>query len=174
MKKEGRFSVWAAVGLACVLGAMGCQTTGDQSMEIQEPAAVEPEVAQARAERPERMTRIELKTVYFDRDRAELRPEARAILKAKAEQITANPHSGTFVIEGHCDERGSQEYNLALGERRANAVERYLRDLGVPAGRLKVVSYGESRPAMPGHDESAWRFNRRSVIRADAQHLSLR
>jgi len=66
------------------------------------------------------------------------------------------------VIEGHCDERGSEEYNLALGERRADAVRRYMTDLGVPGGRMSTVSFGESRPAVQGHDESAWRYNRRA------------
>ena len=69
--------------------------------------------------------------------------------------------TGSVVIEGNTDERGSEEYNLALGERRADTVKRYLVDLGVPSARLSTVSFGESRPAVQGHDESAWRYNRR-------------
>ena len=67
-----------------------------------------------------------------------------------------------ITIQGNTDERGSEEYNLALGERRATAVTRYLVDLGVPGSRLRTVSFGEAKPAVPGHDESAWRYNRRS------------
>ncbi len=75
--------------------------------------------------------------------------------------ILASPKLGKLTLEGNTDERGSQEYNLALGERRANAVKRYLVDLGVPASRFRTVSFGEDRPAVPGHDDSAWRWNRR-------------
>ena len=67
-----------------------------------------------------------------------------------------------MTIEGHTDERGSAEYNLALGERRANAAKRYLVDLGVSSSQLSTVSFGEDRPAVQGHDESAWRYNRRA------------
>jgi len=67
----------------------------------------------------------------------------------------------TLVLEGHADERGSREYNLALGERRAKAIERILSLEGVPAGRLQVISFGEERPMAPGHDDEAWRLNRR-------------
>ena len=65
-------------------------------------------------------------------------------------------------MEGHCDERGSEEYNLALGDRRAHAVQRSLVDLGVSSSRLRTVSFGEAKPAVQGHNESAWRYNRRS------------
>jgi hypothetical protein len=71
------------------------------------------------------------------------------------------------TVQGHCDERGSTEYNLALGERRAAAVKRYLVDLGVSSSKLRTVSYGEDRPAVPGHDESAWRYNRRADFVAE-------
>ena len=108
---------------------------------------------------------LELQTVYFDYDRSDIRADARPMLRANAESIGAS--SGGIVIEGHCDERGSEEYNLALGERRANAVKQYLVDLGVPASKLRTVSFGEDRPAVQGHDESAWRYNRRADFRAE-------
>ena len=73
-----------------------------------------------------------------------------------------------MTIEGHCDERGSEEYNLALGERRANAVKRYMVDLGVPSSQLRTVSFGEAKPAVVGHDESAWRYNRRTEFKGGA------
>ena len=100
-------------------------------------------------------------TVYFDYDRAEVREDARPALRSNADKLNAG-NLGTVTVEGHCDERGSTEYNLALGERRANAVKRYLVDLGVPSNNLRTVSFGEERPAVQGHDESAWRYNRRA------------
>ena len=102
-----------------------------------------------------------LQTVYFEYDSAEIREDARPALRQNADKLNAGG-LGTVTIEGHCDERGSTEYNLALGERRANAVKRYLVDLGVPSNNLRTVSFGEERPAVQGHDESAWRYNRRA------------
>ncbi len=103
----------------------------------------------------------ELRTVYFDFDKYDIRADARPILKANADMIRNNPDLGRVTLQGSCDERGSEEYNIGLGERRANAVKRYLVDLGVPAARLDTVSFGEMKPAVMGHDESAWRWNRR-------------
>ncbi len=99
-------------------------------------------------------------TVYFDYDSAEIREDSRGGLRQNADKLNAG-NLGVVTVEGHCDERGSTEYNLALGERRANAVKRYLVDLGVPSNNLRTVSFGEERPAVQGHDESAWRYNRR-------------
>ena len=104
--------------------------------------------------------RLDLQTVYFDFDRFEIRDDARPALRANADGLAKI--EGRVTIEGHCDERGSTEYNLALGERRANAAKRYLVDLGVPSSKLRTVSFGEDRPAVQGHDESAWRYNRRA------------
>ena len=100
-----------------------------------------------------------IETVYFDFDSSDLTEEARSLLQANAECIQAL--GVDVVLEGHCDERGTEEYNLQLGERRANAVKKYLVSLGVDPSRLKTVSYGEERPADPGHDEAAWARNRR-------------
>jgi peptidoglycan-associated lipoprotein len=107
----------------------------------------------------------ELETVYFDFDRSVIRDDQKPTLRANAAAINANPAWRTVVIEGHCDERGSEEYNLALGERRANAAKQYLVDSGVSAARVDTVSFGKSRPAVQGHDESAWRWNRRAEFR---------
>ncbi|HOV32689.1 MAG TPA: peptidoglycan-associated lipoprotein Pal [Candidatus Hydrogenedens sp.] len=101
-----------------------------------------------------------LETVYFDFDSAALRPDAIAILQKNVEKIKQVP--GVIIqLAGHCDERGTQEYNLALGERRALAVRDYLIKLGIPGERLVTISYGEEFPADPGHDEAAWAKNRR-------------
>jgi peptidoglycan-associated lipoprotein len=107
----------------------------------------------------------ELASIYFDYDSSAIRSDARATLKANAGAIQSRDEWRTVVIEGHCDERGSEEYNLALGEQRAHATRQYLADLGVTDGRMQVVSFGESAPAVQGHDESAWRWNRRVEFR---------
>jgi peptidoglycan-associated lipoprotein len=101
-----------------------------------------------------------LQTVYFDYDRFDIKPEARGTLDANAEFLAANPDI-RILIEGHCDERGTTEYNLHLGQRRADTVREYLVSKGIPADRLQTISYGEERPIDPGHDEAAWAKNRR-------------
>lgn len=101
--------------------------------------------------------------VFFDFDRAAIKPEFRAVIAFNADVLKAD-RSLTVVIEGHCDERGSTEYNLALGERRAEAVRKALVAAGVMPEQMKTVSYGEERPADPGHNETAWSKNRRVVI----------
>jgi peptidoglycan-associated lipoprotein len=101
--------------------------------------------------------------IYFDLDRSDVKPQFESILEAAA--ATLKSSGGSAVIEGHCDERGSDEYNVALGERRAVAVRRYLYNLGVPVSQLSVVSYGEARPAVSGTGETAWSLNRRAEIK---------
>jgi peptidoglycan-associated lipoprotein len=103
----------------------------------------------------------EMETVYFGFDSFNLSNEGRNALKKNAQWLSENP-SATIQVEGHCDERGTTEYNLALGERRANAAKDYLQKLGVDASRLSVISYGEERALDPGHDEAAWAKNRRA------------
>jgi peptidoglycan-associated lipoprotein len=99
--------------------------------------------------------------VFFSYDKMDLSTEARATLDRQAAWLKQNSFS--VVIEGHCDERGTREYNLALGERRATAVKNYLVADGVPAGRIKTISYGKERPAVVGDNEAAWAQNRRGV-----------
>lgn len=105
----------------------------------------------------------ELATIYFGYDSYALTGEARNSLKSNADWLKANPN-GRVQIEGHCDERGTNEYNMALGDRRANAVRGYLMKMGIDRGRIDTISYGEERPADVGHDESAWARNRRAVF----------
>jgi peptidoglycan-associated lipoprotein len=102
----------------------------------------------------------ELQKIYFNFDSAALSDAARASLSKNYELLAKQP-SVKLQIEGNCDERGSDEYNLALGERRAKAAKDYLVNLGVPADRISVISYGEEKPADAGHDEAAWAKNRR-------------
>ena len=101
-------------------------------------------------------------TVYFGTDKSDLDAASRATLAAQARWMLANP-SVKGSIEGHADERGTREYNLALGERRANSAKNFLIANGVPATRLTVISWGKERPAAVGSDENAWAQNRRSV-----------
>lgn len=108
-------------------------------------------------------TGSEFKVAYFDYDSYTLRADARNALKENASWLKKNKNVNV-QIEGHCDERGTTEYNLALGERRANAARDFLARLGVPKSRLSVISYGEERPADAGHDESAWSSNRRAAF----------
>ena len=104
---------------------------------------------------------FESEKIYFDFDRSELKPDARAVLTKKADWLRSNSKY-KIRIEGHCDERGTEEYNIALGERRANSAKRYLINLGVKTNQLSTISYGEEKPADPGHNEGAWAKNRRS------------
>lgn len=99
--------------------------------------------------------------IYFDYDKSNLRSEAQEVLKSKAGWLRDNPDVNV-TIEGHCDERGTNAYNLALGDRRANSAKSYLIDLGISGSRLTTISYGEERPLVPGHNEEAWAKNRRA------------
>ncbi|MEQ8193757.1 MAG: peptidoglycan-associated lipoprotein Pal [Rhodospirillales bacterium] len=100
--------------------------------------------------------------VFFDFDKFALKPDARATLEKQAAWLKKYP-SVTIVVEGHADERGTREYNLALGERRANSAKDYLVTLGVNPSRVKTISYGEERPVALGSNEKSWSQNRRSV-----------
>jgi len=104
--------------------------------------------------------------IFFEFDSSALSAEAQAILKAKAEWMTRNAHL-SIIIEGHCDNRGTTEYNLALGERRAEGVKRFMQDLGVPESRIRTLSFGEERPLDMGNDEAAWAKNRRAHFEFD-------
>jgi len=100
--------------------------------------------------------------VYFDFDKFDLSPEARAQLDKQAAWLKQYPNI-TVTVEGNCDERGTREYNLALGERRATSAKNYLVALGVDPNRIQTISYGKERPAVLGSDEAAWAQNRRDV-----------
>jgi peptidoglycan-associated lipoprotein len=105
-----------------------------------------------------------LHPIYFDFDKYNLKPEATQKLDQTGDWLSKN--AGVAIrVEGHCDERGTNEYNIALGERRANSAKKYLVDLGVAADRLSTVSYGEEQPADSGHTEEAWAKNRRDEFK---------
>lgn len=102
----------------------------------------------------------QLKTVLFEYDQSELSQESRSALSANADYLKDNAEL-SVLVEGYADERGTVEYNLALGQRRAAIVREYYGQLGVPLGRIGTISYGEERPLDPGHNEAAWLQNRR-------------
>ena len=158
-------SALLAAGLLA-LALPGCESSGTSTKTRETPTGSEFDQGAV----PSRSSTTEgasiLETVYFDFDKSDIRPDAKTALRNNAAQIKQHSQWGVIVIEGNADERGSEEYNLALGERRANAVKRYLVDLGVPAARLRTVSFGEAKPAVVGHDESAWRYNRRADFKA--------
>ncbi len=113
--------------------------------------------------RPDSLTEVasQFGMVYFDFDSAQVNPGERSKVEAVANYLRSNSAVGV-IVEGHCDERGSNEYNLALGERRALAVRAYLVSLGVDAGRIQTKSFGEERPVAMGHDDASWSQNRRA------------
>lgn len=102
-------------------------------------------------------------TVYFKYDSDQIQDQYVSVMQAHAQYLRDNPDS-RIIIEGHTDERGTPEYNIALGERRARAVARYMQNLGVDVNQLSIVSYGEEKPLDPGHVEASWQKNRRAVI----------
>jgi peptidoglycan-associated lipoprotein len=104
---------------------------------------------------------LELTTIHFDFDKFNLRPDARDIMAQNADGLSKH-NMAVIKIEGHCDERGSEAYNMALGEKRATAARDYLVNYGVNKDKISVISYGKSRPVDTGHDENAWAKNRRA------------
>jgi len=161
MKTRTTALTFAAIGLMMLAG---CATTSDTD-DADTGSSNTSEFDQGETPASDRVTEsgsgsMQLGTAYFDYDRAEIRGDMRDVLKANAEVLQRS--NGTAVIAGHADERGSEEYNLALGERRAEAVRKYLAALGVSTSQMRIVSYGEAKPASTGHDESAWQLNRRA------------
>jgi peptidoglycan-associated lipoprotein len=106
---------------------------------------------------------VRIPPVYFDLDKSDIRSEYTEVLEAGS--MALKESAATVVIEGHTDERGSEEYNFALGERRAGAVRKYLYNMGVPMSQMTVISYGEARPAVSGRGETAWQLNRRAEFK---------
>ena len=176
MKTMQIFKV-ALVVLFLASGIVGCATTPpatqdsmvdqtDMSQQADAKSAVDTTEDTMKSEAvPSHMDLAAMENIYFDFDKFTLSAEARKTLADNAEYLKAN--SGTqVVIEGHCDERGSDEYNLALGESRALAAKNYLVSLGINGSRLSVISYGEEKPAAMGSNEEAWAKNRRAEFKA--------
>ena len=147
--------------LVSLFALWGCPKKADVSAVPEETAPPPQEVVEERA--PERAPSAEdaLQPVYYDFDRSFVRSDARATLRANAEWLKANPDV-EIKIEGNCDERGTNEYNVALGQRRAASAKKYLVDLGISPGRISLISYGEERPVCTESNEDCWQQNRRA------------
>lgn len=122
------------------------------------------EAEKAAARRAALMADFENLNIYFDYDRSNLKPDAQQVLREKAGFLRVNP-SYSVLIAGNCDDRGTEEYNLALGERRAMSAKKFLIALGISPDRLKTISYGELRPADPANNPVAWALNRRDTFK---------
>lgn len=173
MKQRGLLNLLVVILVIMSLGVLveGCKRAGKK--KTSEAEVVTPGVHEAEGEEgegmeegPSEMFREEagLKAIYFAFDSSDLTASARKILKSNAE-FMGQMSGETVVVEGHCDERGTNEYNMALGDRRAKAARDYLVSLGISSARLNTISYGEERPAALGHDEDSWAQNRRAEFK---------
>ncbi len=152
--------------VSCATQTGGQQTETTTTTPPEAPKAMAPAADASAAERAKEMARNQFlnENVHFAFDSAALSPRAQDVLKRKAVWLNDNP-GVTVVIEGHCDERGTPEYNMALGERRAESARAYLVDTGVSSSRLRTTSYGEEKPLDPRSNEEAWAKNRRGQFR---------
>lgn len=156
---------WMVLALLLVmpgfLFTVSCQKKVQAQAPAPAPAAPAPKPAPAPAPAPAKLEVPAFMTerIFFDFDKSMLKLEAQSLLKKKADWLKANP-SAKLLIEGNCDERGTAEYNLALGERRAESAKKFLVDLGIDAKRISTISYGEERPLDPQKKEAAWAKNR--------------
>ena len=163
-------SAWSAMVLSALLFA-GCSSTGtkdgDPGASVEDGGATTMGANQGGSwsgnplDDPNSL--LSTKTIYFDFDQSTIRSEFIDVLRAHAAYLNTN-RSSNVLVEGHADERGSREYNIALGERRANTIKRFLRAEGVSAAQIDSISYGEERPVALGHGEASWAQNRRGVL----------
>lgn len=176
--------IWGVVFLAAImLVSVGCakktaQVAAQPTQVTPTGPSDEERRAREEAERRRRIAESQLQArpavtpgssvmqpVYFDFDKSTLKDDSKAVLARNAEWLRTNSQV-RVQVEGHADERGTEEYNLALAERRAEAVKSYLTSLGIEGNRLNTISYGEERPADSGHGDTAWSKNRRSEFKA--------
>ena len=163
-------SAWLVIALSALLFG-GCTSTGtkdgDPGAAVEDGGATTMGASQGGVwtgnplDDPNSL--LSTKTIYFDFDQSTIRSEFVDVLRAHAAYLNTN-RTVSVLIEGHADERGSREYNIALGERRANTIKRFLQAEGVSSAQINTISYGEERPAALGHDEVSWAENRRGVL----------
>ena len=174
-----RKNVWLAVVLVVILAAMIFTTSCATKMVQSEPGPVTQQEVSKAADKSVKAQEDRLRaegaawkidnapfaneSVHFAFDSALLSEQAQQILISKADNLRTNSEV-RVIVEGHCDERGTDAYNLALGERRAEAVKKFLIDLGISANRLNTISYGEERPIASGQNEASWAKNRRAQL----------
>lgn len=178
-----RKNYWLVLALLLILPAMlltvSCAkkavqeepAVSEEAPPVEQPVEAEPEpqgpsdeelAAQQAAMAQEKARQMFVsENIYFEFDSAALLPAAQQVLSTKADYLFANPDA-RVAVEGHCDERGTNAYNMALGQRRADAAKDFLVNLGIDAGRLSTISYGEEQPLDFGHNEEAWAKNRRA------------
>lgn len=177
---------WLAVALVFIVLAFGAGCGGSKpEAPVEPPAPPEPEPAETVGEaEPEPEDRDEtvryvdpnveyasvFRPIHFEFNKYRILPQAKIILEEISELLGDNPE-WRILVEGHCDERGTNEYNLTLGEQRAQAARRYLGSLGIADSRFQTISYGEERPVDPRHNEEAWAKNRRAEFRVEAPGL---
>lgn len=159
---------------AALVAIAGCAKKAPEQLPPPPPTPAEPAPPSGEAPSPpvqtgvvpgsreDFMQSVQADRVLFDTDSSDIDGQARPILDSQAAWLAKYPNV-RITIEGHCDERGTREYNLALGERRANSAKNYLASAGVDASRITTISYGKERPEAMGSDESAWAQNRRAV-----------
>lgn len=172
MYKSKVFMVFILGAAITMTGFIGCSSkkkvAEEPKKEAVKPAPQRPEPPKVVPKTPEKRedavpANLQFQTVYFDFDKSTIRSDQRSALTRNA-QLLNQYKTVKIRLEGHCDERGTEEYNMALGQRRADAVERFLTDYGISSSRISSISYGEMRPADPGHTEAAWSKNRRCEI----------
>ena len=164
-----------AISILAALFIAGCSSTATEPVDQQEPVDQTPEVVAPEVEEiisdfaEDNSIPVDgsgqpiSRTFFFEYDKAILNPSDLATLEVHAQILVRNSNR-SVVVQGHCDERGTREYNLALGEGRATAISNFLRSAGVGSRQIEVVSYGEERPQNPAHDSTAWAENRRAVL----------
>ena len=173
MKKLGLYLVVAAVAAACASKETKEPAVSDRSSAVPPTTAggttgttrpTQPTQPMARNELTDPASPLSKRSVYFDYDSNAVKDEYRGLVTAHSRYL-ADKRDSRIRIEGNCDERGSREYNLALGQRRAESVKKVMTVLGVSDGRIETTSYGEEKPVAMGHDEAAWAQNRRADIK---------
>ena len=171
-----RFSLLAVVGMlafAVIFASCGKKKEVSEEIPVQEttpppPTDTTPTVKEELPPTPSRLEESQFQTVYFDFDKYNLRSDAKASLDHNYGLLNEHPDA-IIKLEGHCDERGTVEYNLSLGEKRAKACQDYLVGLGIQPQRISITSFGKERPVDPGHNEDAWSKNRRGEFHVISQ-----
>ena len=151
-------------GLIAAVAIAGCSSSQDDTTATDNGASTAPTTSSTVSDNNGgAVSALSQRVVYFDFDKSAIRADAYETLQAHAQYLGG--HAGAKIrVEGHADERGTREYNMALGERRAKAVQSFLTANGAGAAQLEVVSYGEEKPVVDGHDESSWAQNRRAEL----------
>ena len=143
------------IGMTALVGIAGCSSSGGSRDGDGASSGLDDVMLDGRRA-------LDIKVIYFDFDDYTIRSEYHPVLRAHAQKLASS--SKNITIEGHADERGTREYNIGLGERRANAIKRFLVAEGVAYSQISTISYGEENPAAYGHDEDSWAKNRRAVL----------